>query len=423
MNLYRAWDFPLRHLIIANLTPFTKVYRPAGGAFYRILFAIFGLHPMPYRIAIYCFLLLNIALTYWLVKLLTDSPEIGILAALIGAYHNRIMDIYVSGGTVYDVLCFTFYVAALCVYIRGRSGGGPLSWKTSALFVALNVLALNSKEMAATLPVVLLAYELLYHKKFPRSAALWISFAMTIVATKLRTGAGTAFSGNPEYALHISVRQFFLTTRQLLDDLFVLQPGTLSTAKAAGILLLVWVIAILAKRRDLRLAAVIITLAPLPINFINYRGFFVMYLPMLGWVMFAAIAIVASRDWLLQHVWNRAPLPPRTWEPERVAAFVFTLYVLFNVYAHDPARSFLYPIAEQQHIRELNESLTKLRLPIPKGGSVLFLDNGLEDRWAPLYVLRFYYGDPTMNVDVEPQDRQYDRRLKQCGHEYCEAAR
>jgi hypothetical protein len=38
MNLYHAWDFPLRHLIVANLTPFNKVYRPAGAVFYRVLY-------------------------------------------------------------------------------------------------------------------------------------------------------------------------------------------------------------------------------------------------------------------------------------------------------------------------------------------------------------------------------------------------
>ncbi len=451
MNLYRAWDFPPRHLIVANLTPFNKVYRPAGAVFYRVLYDLFGLHPLPFRIAIYCLLLVNIALLYWLAKLLSGSTEIGILAALIGAYHNRVMNIYVYGGTIYDILCFTFYVLAACVYIRARQAGDFMGWRSSALFLALNVLALNSKEMAATLPVVLLAYELLYHvaprvvvsRRSPpaeiysqgmalrhiiwRSWALWISFAMTIAATKIRTGAGVAFTGNPEYAMHVSLHQFFLTTRQLLSDLLVLTPGSINTTKAVLVLAAVWAIAIWgfamdSRRRDLVLCAAIITVTPLPINFINARGFFVMYLPLIGWAMFIAIAAVAGRDWLLERVWRRPALLPGTWEPERVALFLVTMYVLFNVHSHDAERSFLYPDGPMIRIHSLNGSLARMNLPIPRGGSVLLVSDTFRtyDTYMPLYVVRLFYHDPNLAVDLEPGDRRYDRKLELCDQGYCE---
>jgi hypothetical protein len=481
MNLYHAWDFPLRHLIVANLTPLNKVYRPAGAVFYRVLYDLFGLHPFPFRIAIYCLLLVNIALLYWLAKLISGSTEIGILAALIGAYHNRAIDMYVSGGTVYDVLCFTFYVLAICVYVRARQSGASLDWRSSVVFLALNVLALNSKEMAATLPVVLLAYELLYHvhasgrkaemnlgsaglaaratgkaettlgsaglaarattpaesRRQPelaapqatiwRSWALWISFAMTIAATKIRTGAGTAFTGNPDYAMHVSVHQFFLTTRQLLSDLFVLPPGSINTTNAVLVFAAVWATAIWAaamdgRRRDLVLCALILTVTPLPINFITARGFFVMYLPLIGWAMYLAIAAVAGRDWLLKHVWHRPALPSGTWEPERVGLFLVTLYVLFNVHSHDQQRSFLIPDGPRTRIRSLAESLGRMKLPIPRGGSVLFVSDAFRnyDQYMPLYVVRLFYHDPDLVVDLEPGDRKYDRKLELCDQGYCE---
>jgi hypothetical protein len=481
MNLYHAWDFPLRHLIVANLTPFNRVYRPAGAVFYRGLYDIFGLHPMPFRIAIYGLLLLNIALIYWLAKLLSGSTEIGILAALLGAYHNRALDIYVSGGTVYDVLCFSFYVAAVCVYIRARQAGEFMGWRSSALFLALNVLALNSKEMGATLPVVLLAYELLYHvydngrkaemtlgsvglaaratniggpsdrlsergaptltggagglaaratRVALKSWALWISFAMTIAVTKIRTGAGVAFSGNPDYAMHVTAHQFFLTTRQLLDDLFVLPPGSINTTTAVLVFAMVWAIAIwgFAKdrwRRDLVLCAVIITVTPLPINFISYRGFFVMYLPLIGWAMFIAISAVAGRDWLLDRVWHRPALPPGAWEPERVGLFLVTLYVLFNIHSHDQQRSFLIADGPRTRIHAMTESLARMNLPVPRGGSVLFVSDAFRayDRYMPLYVVRLFYHDSDLAVDLEPGDRKYDRKLELCDQGYCEVKR
>jgi hypothetical protein len=318
-------------------------------------------------------------------------------------------------------LCFTFYVLAACVYIQARQGGASLGWRSSTLFIALNVFALNSKEMAATLPVVLLAYELLYHvgsggkrapaesQRQPELAApqnqptagdsertrktwvalptiswvLWISFAMTVAATKIRTGPGTPFAGVPEYAMHVSVHQLFLTTRQLLADLFVLTPGSISTTNAVLVFATIWAIAIWAfrmdvRRRDLMLCAAIITVTPLPINFIHARGFFVMYLPLIGWAMFIAIAAVAWRDWLLEHVWHRPALPSGTWEPERVGLFLVTLYVLFTVHSRDVERSFLYPDERMTRIHSLNASLERMNLPIPRGGSVLFVSDASE---------------------------------------------
>lgn len=426
MNLYRAWDFPALHLLIANLTPFNKVYRPFGAFFYRALFDVFGLHALPFRIAIFCVILANIALLYWLARLLTGSAEIAILAALIGSYHNRVMDIYVYGGTVYDILCVFFFTLAACVYIRARERDRPLGPGALAAFFALNILALNSKEMAATLPLLLLAYELLYRRPFSffKSLPAWISLVISAITTVIRTGPGVAFSNNAEYKLDLSVRQFFLTSRQFLDELFLQRAGAVSTAKAVAIFAAVILIAMLSRRRDLRLAAFLILALPLPVNFISYRGFFVMYLPLLAWSIYFAILAVAIRDGLLARVWQRAPLPAGTWEPERVALFVFVLYALFNIQSRDTARSFndLNPALARVHM--LVESLARLHPSIPKAGAVRLLQNDfLEDeRWTPVFIVRLYARDPTIAVDLADANaatRVYNLALTRCPAGYC----
>jgi hypothetical protein len=226
------------------------------------------------------------------------------------------------------------------------------------------------------------------------------------------------------------VHQFFLTTRQLLSDLLVLTPGSLNTTKAVLVFAAVWAIAagafaVNARRRDLLLCAVIVTVTPLPINFILARGFFVMYLPLIGWAMFLAIAAVAGRDWLLERIWHRPALPSGTWEPERVGLFLVTLYVLFNVHSRDTERSFLYPDGPMIRIHSLNASLARMNLPIPRGGSVLFVSDTFRtyDTYMPLYVVRLFYHDPDLVVDLEPSDRRYDRRLELCDQGYCEEGR
>jgi len=66
-----------------------------------------------------------------------------------------------SGSFSYDAVCGFFYFAALTYYIHIREKGlllRPTQWVG---FLALYICALNVKEMAVTLPVVILIYEFL----------------------------------------------------------------------------------------------------------------------------------------------------------------------------------------------------------------------------------------------------------------------
>src|SRR5689334_13325263 len=54
MNLHFGWRLPVRQLVLANVVPFTHVYRPAGSAVYRIVYGIAGFHPRPFRVVTYC---------------------------------------------------------------------------------------------------------------------------------------------------------------------------------------------------------------------------------------------------------------------------------------------------------------------------------------------------------------------------------
>ncbi len=63
---------------------------------------------------------------------------------------------------VFDVLCFTFYFAAFTYYLSFRTRGLPLTPMRIVVFLLLYVGALDSKEMAVTLPVMVLLYELIW---------------------------------------------------------------------------------------------------------------------------------------------------------------------------------------------------------------------------------------------------------------------
>jgi hypothetical protein len=77
---------------------------------------------------------------------------------------------------IYDVLCNLFYLAALGYYVRIRERDKSLTPVQLGGCLALYICALNSKEMAVSLPVIVLLYELVkYYQHADRKPLLrWI---------------------------------------------------------------------------------------------------------------------------------------------------------------------------------------------------------------------------------------------------------
>ena len=399
-NLYQAWTTPAWKLLLANLIPFTSVYRPLGAAVYRVLFATAGWNPLAFRVVVYALFLANIFLVYRVARLLTESPGIALLSAFLFSYHHRLIDLYINNGASYDVLCATFFLLALIAYLQARP----------VLFLICYVLALNSKEMAAALPLILLAYDGIYRRRLG-SWAVWASLVLTAAAFVMKTSAASAFASVPDYTLHLTARQFFLTTRPELSNLFFLREE-LNTTEAVLIFALIWGIAIAARSKPLLFAAAFVTLAPLPINFIAYRGFFVMYIPLAGWAMFIATALVEGFDWLWKTMSKR--------EPERVFPALLLAYFLFNIQAGDPYGSFDRVNEEQGYIRTLKQGLA-VRPRLPANGRVLLLhDPFAPDSYNPLIVVRLAYRDNSLLVDREPgkSTQPYDLVLDYDGQHY-----
>jgi hypothetical protein len=421
MNLYGAWTLPAWKLLVANLSPFTAVYRPLGSALYRIVYLCAGLHPLPFRVVAYALMLVNVWLVYRLAKTLTRSAEIALLAALLWSYHKRLMNIYLNNGTVYDVLCVTFFCLALELYISSRERyGGLYGWRIVAFFT-LFVLALNSKEMAVTLPAILFAYELIYH---PRASS-WIRWLLhrraasiaaliAIVAIYAKTSPQSSFAGVSGYAVHLSAHQFLVTTRLLIAELFLLPQDVLTSAQIIVLLVIVWIIAIASRSQALRFAAAFLTLAPLPVNFLPARGFFTMYLPYLGWAMLVAVALVDIKD--------RLPVAKRSWATP--ALMLAAAAAVLALQSGDKERGFDQLDAMQIRIGHLTPSLARIAAEVPRHGKVLFLDDAFPaDSFAPMWAaqLRFHSADITVDRAkfAKPSSESYDLVLDLCGEDYC----
>ncbi len=416
MNLNFAWGPPLHRLLVALLVPFTPFYRPSGAALYRLIFDLFGLNFLPFRIAVHLMLLVNLYLVYRLARMLAGSAETGAMAALLYAFHGRLTGIYLNNGTIYDVLCATLTLITLVYYVSLRESGRSIAGRRWLWLFLLFTFALNAKEMAAVIPLLLFIYEALCHRRSMRLLPAIVLTAATLIATRIKTGPRGLLHGNPAYAMTFTLDQFLEHSRRLMSHLVYAQSDGLTIQQTIAIWIGVLAIAAVSRRKFLWFAAAFALLAPLPVIFIPYRGFFVMYLPLAGWAMFVGGVLVGGRNWLWTRLWKRPPLPPNPFEPERVFLFLAVAFLMVWIPAHDERSELKLRDPSQIYIRRTKRDILALNEPLPKHARVLVLhDLFPADSFAPVQTWRLVYRDRDLWIDrptmmkTPPNEAEYDR--------------
>jgi hypothetical protein len=296
MNLYSYWFPGVLRSIRANLF-FWSTFppRPAGALYYLPLYHFFSLDPLPYRVVQISILAVTIPILFYLAQLLSGSHAVAFLVALAMCYHAHMAMLVFGGSFIYDVLCDFFYFAALTYYVRIREKGVALRPGQLAIFLALYICALNSKEMAVSLPVIVFIYEAL---KCPRLVE-WKQFAWcnwSVAVPALIGGLVTAIfiyaklnslahlqAYRPVYSWH----RFTLTNAHFINDLLYDSASRIGRA-----VLVVWPVVFLYAfwRRDrlLQLMAFWVVITPLPLAFIPARGGAMFYIVLFGWAMIIA---------------------------------------------------------------------------------------------------------------------------------------
>ncbi|HWC98799.1 MAG TPA: glycosyltransferase family 39 protein [Candidatus Sulfopaludibacter sp.] len=405
MNLYVSW----------SATPSALLHqdRPLGALVYRAMFAVFGLDPVPYRVLCFALLLANLALLYRFCRRISGSREIGALACLLGAYHAHLADLYYSTGTLFDLLCCLFFLLAFNFYLRIRETGYP-SWPQTAGLLLLYACALASKEMAVTLPVYVAVYEWIFHRKEWRRAAsmpfLWIGVPLTAAYALWKVAGPHAMTANPAYAQHLSLHAFLAASKSYLNDLFYGAIG-FNTFK----LMLLWIvligIAAAARRKEIWFAWCVLMLGVLPFVFIPPRGFFVMYLVLPGWYLFAAASLVTFREWL--------PAAARwlTVGAEQLALFVSVLLLLLPLHHAEKPGGMAWVAGSHQQVRAVLGELAARYPALPRGSKVLFLSDPYEpDDWILTSMFRLQYSDPDLHVDRVKSDPSLAARQSEYAH-------
>ncbi len=387
MNLYGAWTRPVSELLLNNLLYWTDSARPLGALWYRTLFSLFGFNPLPFRIALLALGLVNLALFAWFVKLLTGSSRVVAFAAILFAFHTRLMEVWFRTAVIYDALCFTFFYLAACLYIAARlRDQQPGVWRSVAIIVAF-VAALDAKEMAVALPLALLFYELLLQPfrwvNLVRPAILGL---LTLPYVAAKTLGAHALTVNPWYQQEYSFARFVERWSEYLGHLFI-QPLPVSGMAVALLLMVPLLLAAVLRSRTLLFAWSLLFISTLPVAFLPSRGGFVLFVSWAGWVLYtAALADLALTTFTRN---------PRHQRLAAVAVFILLGWRFGKINLHDQRlgnREWLYGDARDV------ETFSKQNFP--HSGSLLFLEDGFgTDEWTPLFILRLQSKNATLVVD------------------------
>jgi hypothetical protein len=397
LNVHLALSLP--RLLLANLAFWTPAYRPMGGVVYVAVYRLLGFHPLPFRVVCFALLLGNLALLYSVCLRLTEQREVALLATLLATYHAWLVDLYYSTGTIYELLCFAFYFAALRYYVGIRRTGAGLHWRQWAVFLALYVCALNSKELAVTLPLAVACYEGIWHgrKWYARGALVPALLTVPYVVGKLTGPASLA--ANPAYRPAISAARYLHTFHLYLNVLFY-QDHFFRDAHEILLLAAMLLLALWQRSRPLLFAWCFVLFSVLPFIFVPHHSGFFIYLPLAGWALYAAATLGMLRRKLAPAV------PP-------AVLFLAVALALGPLHARESAKSMRVFASARLPTSETIAELRRVQPTLPAGARLFFRDDPFPPRTFYLFFLaRLFYHDLTLEVtrakDGQPMEGRYD---------------
>jgi hypothetical protein len=404
------------------------LYRPGGALYYLPLYHFFALNPLPFRIVQISILVASIPLVYYLSRRLAPSRAIAFLAVLALCYHPRLAGLVFVGAFIYDALCGVFYFAALAYYVNIRERGHSPHPLQLVGFLALYIMALNCKEMAVTLPVIILIYELI---KSPRWAG-WKAFlhwvrsyaAPSLIAGLLTVfyvfgklyGSGSLASLAP-YRPKYSWDNFTASNAWFVGQL--LFAGHAITPMA---LLLLWALvfsyAFLRRDRTLRLMAFWIVIVPLPVAFIvPMRGDASLYLLLFGWAtIFANVVfdLISLTSKFSVFIANR--FVPSATDPFVRNAFRKVSPRIYRIGATLLVASALAAFTQRENQRlrvpwfkvgaktsHVIHTFRSLGLRPSHGSSILLLlkENLFHNNWNVFFIASLVWNDHSLRIWVE----------------------
>ena len=426
MNLYRYWFAGASKSIEANLCFWSTFYRPAGTLYYLPLYHFFSLNPLPYRIVQVSILAATIPIFFYLARLLSGSRAVAFLITLAMCYHGQMASLVFVGSFIYDVLCGFFYFVALTYYVYTRETGLALRPAQLAIFLALYVCALNSKEMAVSLPLIVFIYEAL---KCPRlrdrsdfvrqnwRAAIpaFVAALVTCIYIYGKLSGPHSLANLEAYHPVYSWHRFTLTNAHFMNDLFYDSASRIGRWVLFG-WPVVFFYAFWRRDRLLQLMAFWVVITPLPLAFIPSRGGPMLYIVLFGWATIFA-RLVSDLIALAGKV--TALSGPRTATLSTFAtgavAVAFAVFTNWQNQRFDTTRALLNSEEKSLHVIQAFRSLALH----PEPGSRILLrpeKRFYQNGYYPLFVASLVWNDHSLRIYVEGEQRLDEREIAEISY-------
>jgi preprotein translocase subunit Sec61beta len=433
MNLYGYWSKPLSSLVKANIFFWTPSYRPFGGIVYRSVFAIFGFNPYPLYVVYFAAMLFNLWLAYLVFRRIGRSKELGAIATLLWAFHGKLDYLYYNAGSMYDVFCFLFFSLALLIYLRARTQDRFPGIGETAGFLVCFICALNSKEMAVALPVIVMLYELIFHPpdfRSVRAMARWcwqegrtalLGALVVLIYIPGKLGAG-GLAQDAAYVPSYTWARWLDDTGTYLGYLLyrdnpasALGVAPLSALGVAAFFAILIAIAMWMRSRVMWFGLSFFVVALLPVSFIPARLGFVLYLPLAGLAVYAAAGLIRFKDRLFRLFAEDLHKPVRPLYAS--VAFFAALALVVSVIdeRHWPQA----PNPRYSPYKSTVAEFSRLYPTLPQGSKLLFVHTSLDLNWDLVFLLRLYYRDTHMFLTLlngPPEQRIALDRLPHYDH-------
>ena len=416
MNLYNYWLPPLWKVLLANLSFWSSFVRPMAAVYYLPLFHLFKFNPVPYTWVRIGLLALNTVLFYKLALQVSRSWWVAVLASFPIAYQANLGNLSFDGAFIFDTICATFYFAALLYYIHRRRSRthlsvGYLSVTQGCVFLALYICALDSKEMAVSLPVVVLAYELLLQKRSEWGLAyltrqLWPTLAAGAITAIFILGkalGAQSLTVIDAYRPVFTWARFSESTTRFLNTIFYADGLTMEHAVVFwSVLLCAGIAGLVRRRRDPRwlFLWVWVMVTPLPIAFLPGRGAGLLYLVAAGWAMLVAMLCRAVSWRLARELFGG--------RPARMAAMGLALLGYAAAYAYQTRIIHRYQVygylLTGKHTADMLVQFGKLSLQPKPGSRIVFLRDPFPDSFDMTFIAALAWNDHSLRIFQQSQD-------------------
>jgi hypothetical protein len=414
MNMAYAWRLPLWQLMLAPFMPWQPFYRPLAGWVFVPMLKVFGLNPLPFHAVMLLVVFLNALMVYQLARLLEAGRRVSWLAAVVSCYHAGLKDLFYNTAFIYDALCCFFYLGALIYYLRVRRDGlGPTGCQLLVVSI-LYLFALDSKEMAVTLPAVMLLYEVVYKGFLWRRGhtLAWINgqgrclgifvclTAVYVWGRVFRDGGLVHVAG---YVPKISADRFWAFQLRAFSDLFE-QWHWFDREQVMAVTAVMICIAWWNKRPVLRFTFLFLLLTPLPIEFLIGRGGACLYIPMVGWDIFICYVLVVAADRGTAYIISAVPKLQLV-RLQYLSAPLLTLALFFWVsYNAQLKRDFVDPamIDIAPRTWDTIQQLRSLNPRVRTGATVVFIDDPMGN-FDMAHIADLYFHDVSVKVLLNRQ--------------------